>query len=239
MKIIEKTCPNCGANIEFNKGDEKVKCEYCKKSYVIEEEKKSKDISEYNLKAVSTLSKGIIFTSLATFILIAICGLVGMIFIGNLAKDQMDDRNNGNNIFGKTIVKLDDINDKTKNAIIKESSEVLAENSQMTSFMYEQTEPYKQIGFYLLTYDNGNTIYDVYKSKYIIKGEEKEVFTAIKYENVKQNDTKLFGMLDFNMGTSNNSFMIGFLSNEDLYRSISLRANYSKISATKGLYTEK
>ena len=37
MELIEKTCPKCGANLEFNLGDKEVKCSYCNKTYVIKD----------------------------------------------------------------------------------------------------------------------------------------------------------------------------------------------------------
>lgn len=48
MKLIEKKCPNCGASLEFNNYDKSCKCEYCKKSYVIEMESKDRDFYSPN-----------------------------------------------------------------------------------------------------------------------------------------------------------------------------------------------
>jgi uncharacterized Zn finger protein (UPF0148 family) len=36
MKLIEKKCPNCGANINFNLNDKEVKCSYCDTVFTIE-----------------------------------------------------------------------------------------------------------------------------------------------------------------------------------------------------------
>ena len=36
MKLIEKKCPNCGANINFNSNDKEVKCSYCDTVFTIE-----------------------------------------------------------------------------------------------------------------------------------------------------------------------------------------------------------
>lgn len=36
MKLIEKTCPKCGANLEFEPGAKEVKCSYCNKEFIIE-----------------------------------------------------------------------------------------------------------------------------------------------------------------------------------------------------------
>ncbi len=29
IRLIQKSCPNCGANLKFNVNDESVTCDYC------------------------------------------------------------------------------------------------------------------------------------------------------------------------------------------------------------------
>lgn len=36
MKLIEKKCPNCGAELKFEKDETEVKCNYCNTSYIIQ-----------------------------------------------------------------------------------------------------------------------------------------------------------------------------------------------------------
>lgn len=36
MKIIEKKCPNCGANIKFKVGEHDARCEKCRREFAIE-----------------------------------------------------------------------------------------------------------------------------------------------------------------------------------------------------------
>lgn len=45
MKLIEKKCPNCGAELKFGLDDKETKCEYCGKSFVIE-----RDVDETSKK---------------------------------------------------------------------------------------------------------------------------------------------------------------------------------------------
>jgi len=236
MKIIEKTCPNCGASIEFNKGDDKVKCEYCKKTYVIEEEKKDdKDLYEYNLKAVSSVSKVIIIISIVSFVIIGVTGIIGLLTIGGLAKGQLQEMSDANT----NLKSLDDLDEKTKTEINNKSREILDNDAQVSSFMYEKKEQYKNLGMYFLEYDDGNTIYDVYKAKFVVRGEEKDIYVAVRYENVKVKNNSLFGIQEHNTDTSSDTFMLGFPTNEALYKTITLKTNYNKITATKGLYLEK
>ncbi|MBR2247720.1 MAG: hypothetical protein IKG58_01785 [Bacilli bacterium] len=41
MNLIEKKCPCCGGTLEFKDNDRSCRCEYCKKSFVIEKEANS------------------------------------------------------------------------------------------------------------------------------------------------------------------------------------------------------
>ena len=36
MKIIEKKCPNCGANLKFQSGERNARCESCRREFVVE-----------------------------------------------------------------------------------------------------------------------------------------------------------------------------------------------------------
>ena len=38
MKLIQKKCPNCGANLEFDKEDKEVNCKYCNTTFLIDKD---------------------------------------------------------------------------------------------------------------------------------------------------------------------------------------------------------
>ena len=38
MKLVEKKCPSCGAQLEFEPEDVKVKCEYCGHIFLMDDE---------------------------------------------------------------------------------------------------------------------------------------------------------------------------------------------------------
>ena len=50
MKIVEKKCPNCNANLEFKVGEKDVKCPSCRREYAVEYDQKIVD-PEIELKA--------------------------------------------------------------------------------------------------------------------------------------------------------------------------------------------
>lgn len=47
MRLIEKKCPNCGADLEFDENAKSCKCTYCKRSFEIERD--LNDVEKFNL----------------------------------------------------------------------------------------------------------------------------------------------------------------------------------------------
>ena len=50
MKIIEKKCPNCGANLEYKVGERDVHCKKCRRDFAVEYDENIVDPEVY-LKA--------------------------------------------------------------------------------------------------------------------------------------------------------------------------------------------
>ena len=63
MKIVEKKCPNCHANLEFRVGEEDVECPSCRRKYAIEYDKDVVDpevklkMKDIQLKLLDTFQK--------------------------------------------------------------------------------------------------------------------------------------------------------------------------------------
>lgn len=79
MKLIEKKCPNCGAELKFDKDDTEVECIYCKASYEIQRDGDLNDLINnvfdqedfiLHRKMVSKISKGIIIFTCIIFIFV-------------------------------------------------------------------------------------------------------------------------------------------------------------------------
>ena len=51
MKIIEKKCPNCGANLEFDVGEKNVRCSSCRRLFAIEYDKEKFQGSDNDLQS--------------------------------------------------------------------------------------------------------------------------------------------------------------------------------------------
>lgn len=99
MKIIEKKCPNCHANLEFKVGEKDVVCPSCRRTYAIEYDHeisdevmlKAKDIQLKILKDFETGRKFSKFFFAFVFILMAvIMGFGIFMFISNHNQIQKD-----------------------------------------------------------------------------------------------------------------------------------------------------
>ncbi len=229
MIIIEKSCPNCGANLKLDKNAEKIKCEYCKKEYLVEEDKN--DSLNVQLLEVKTFSK--LFIIITAMVLIFIF-FVGFMMAKHVIAPQFNNQTSSGSSIPKDIESIDEIPKDVVEAVHKASTDIL--KNDYTGGIYTQTEPYKNVGMYLVVYDGGTTLYDVYKAKYNIRESEKDVYAAIEFNDVNKN---AYGVLVQNVNIKSDTFMVGFESMEELYKSIVSKVEYKTVLATDGMYMVK
>lgn len=86
MKLVEKKCPNCGANIEFNSDDKSVTCNYCNTTFTIEKDPTEEIKEEFILRAktVRKMSKTVMIFSMVVFIIILIIAIIMFTRITNM-----------------------------------------------------------------------------------------------------------------------------------------------------------
>ena len=207
MRLIEKKCPNCGASLEFNEDDRSCKCDYCKRSFVIERDENNK--KEYNLTAtkVSDVIPTKIFLIPIFFIFIIV--LISVLSINRAG------------IVGNS--KLDDLNiiTNTNYSIIDNEAESAIFNLTFGDNNYIRIGTSQRVKEYLLISDSKSVYIPVYKVTYTDWPNEENKF--VLYIPVKFNDTtKSKGKLDtFNLGD-------GVIDADDYY------FNLEHSSSTKG-----
>ncbi len=87
MKIFEKKCPNCNANLEFKVGEQDIVCPHCRRTYAVEYDQtrfidpevqlKAKDIQ---LKLMDDYMKARSFSKV--FFVIVLIIMIGMTVFG-------------------------------------------------------------------------------------------------------------------------------------------------------------
>ena len=98
MKIIEKKCPNCGANLKYKVGEQDVHCEKCRRDFAVEYDHqivdpevalKAKDIQ---LKILDNYEKGQKFAKVF-FIIVVVIIVISMIGVAiGIITQEIDSR---------------------------------------------------------------------------------------------------------------------------------------------------
>ncbi len=229
MRIIEKKCPNCGASLSFDSDDKEAKCNYCGQEFIIENDKKESNerltAADFTLQKKLFKAFGITHTIITIFSILIFLGVfIGMGFGVYSMFKTMDNSNIG----------INDINNQTIEMINSNSINKIKTWNQIPN-MQSTDSKYDSIGIYL--YEDNNSkikIADVIKCTYNINNEEIEIYSVVKYSNVRDINGLVTldysGVLDNNQISLNNdilSFAFGYETLEEVY-------NKSILSDAKG-----
>lgn len=248
MKLIEKTCPKCGANLGFKPGDKEVKCSYCNKEFIIEGNENnngSGELAPENIKLVSKFGKFVVAIVIISFVVLLIIGVVTFnMFFKNFWTTNSDNwyekSNNGiddNEDLDDNILKsVNDISTEDQKKIEEKSLVILKKWNEKRSDI--SLNEYKNLGYYLV-YDNfGTDIYNVYELNYNINGINHVIYAGVKYMHVNYNNKTV----SVGNGSIFGSILIydtyyslwGYESVKDLYNDINLLNK--NLVASDGLY---
>lgn len=230
MRIVEKKCPNCGANLSFESDAKEAKCNYCSQEYIIEQDKNVSEKNETSPDDFKLEKKAIKAFNFVRFFIffIVILAFIG-IFV--FAYKQIK----SNNIFGTQKIEIKNIDESTLKLIHNATLDKL----KLYNTFYN-IEDYEYVGIYLYKDDFGYKLNDVYKV--ILKTKEKniEIYETVKYRNVNIKNNKVSlnydGMVETNMVSIDNMYLMGFRSLEELYNKVIFSNSSSNIQATDGLY---
>jgi hypothetical protein len=250
MRFVEKTCPKCGANLEFVYGDKETKCSYCNKSFIIEGY--NDDLSTDNINLIyNEYKKNLNINKIIVLIAIIIIFVIFIFIIMQVffSFKQIDTTSKIITEDMESINKEKEKKETTKNYnFLNDISSTDLEELQNKSLVYIKEwnhendkvvlNSYNRLGEYLLVSKTLNTLYDVYELNYLINNNSYTIYTAIKYNNVTFNNNKLkvgsksiYGnILNFEYNN-----LWGYNSQEDLYYSIETPFN-EDIYATENLY---
>lgn len=240
MKIIEKKCPNCGAQLSFDSDDTEARCNYCGQEFIIEKDikdttkKMSEEMIAKSFKLHKKVFKAVGTVQIVATVIFLVIFASAFVFIFSSAFKQMS---------GTPSVKIEQIDDNTLGMIHSSSLDKLKEWSGFTS-VYTKGE-YEYVGFYIYKDDFYTRLADVFKTTYISKkGDDKvDIYVAVKYKNVEYKDGKV--SLDYNgtvtmntisLGSSMFDNVYGYRSLEELYNKAIFSEAKGKIYASEGMY---
>lgn len=245
MRIIEKKCPNCGAGLEFNETARVCKCDYCKRSFVIEHDEniKTNDIAEhYRLSNSNKKLLTIIFVSflLPTFspIIIYFMIFISIFFVSifaipNEVHHQLNSptiKNIGDNENDeKRIHDINEISDIMLNRI-KTNSEFIANQTAKgqrdLTYSFQKCEDLILEKMYFAHKDDSNSVITIYKTKYHNFWDQSNIHTVyipIVYNNISNDNYLLNGKNpapEYYFNSEKTTYIYAYASFEDAYNSV-------------------
>lgn len=251
MRIIEKKCPNCGANLEFNVGDKETKCKYCNTSFIIEDNNTNENkfsLDNINLKYIKTFTAvhmvitGVIMIIIISTFIFVFYNVFRMItdeskssefsdFFEEVEKQKEKQEE-------KSKPKLEEISTELDNKFEKASKE---SDQKMKGLLttYELLES-ERVGFYYLKNSVSVKIIYVIKDTYSNGTETKEIYKAFNFvgmsiDSISTTPFKNSKVIKFN----DMEFTYGYDSLEELYdNSVSNQIVGYKMVATSDVYTK-
>lgn len=173
MKLIEKKCPNCGANLSFNDTDKSCKCEYCKREFEIERDEKTSN-DNYNLIDQKSMKHLNIVGGIITIIIIILS-----IFVFYTVFKSFNDTNKS-----KYLYNLDQFDNSDYSFMDADASITIAREDNDT-FDFKQKGSIKREKVYLLSKKDSNKVIPIYKSVYSDGETTYTLYIPVIYENIK------------------------------------------------------
>lgn len=198
MRLVEKKCPNCGANLEFGDNDKSCKCQYCHRSFEIERDTSIdvNDIAEqFNLSELAenagTAAKVIGGVMLGQYIITGLIVIGVFIVFGilgyNVYKSVNDEEISTSKSKEKAYIQdINDISNMDYSFLDTTASLEISNNNQETGDYHSDLFPQRE-KVYLMAKKDANILIAIYKVKYSLLSDAGSytVYVPIKYENIK------------------------------------------------------
>ena len=185
MRLVEKKCPNCGANLSFGENEKSCKCEYCKREFEIERDTDNLDkislIYHDISKGVGTGFKFMFIIYFAVFAFVAITLSLISFSIFHSHEDNASILENDNN--NSYLSSISDISNFDYGFIDTDSS--IAMSNEDTKTFYFRESSSKRVMIYLLYRENRNMLVPIYKNVYTNGSLSYELYVPVFYENIK------------------------------------------------------
>lgn len=242
MRLVEKKCPNCGAELEFGDSDKSCKCNYCHRSFEIERDQEhSNEVSWENQFTLNEISKGFqIIPIVFIFIFIAATSIIGFA-IYNLYNSSVHD-NFDNNFFENETVEKDEKDELYSDASQLTNSDFesidndarvviksTAEGVNNAYHSYSKDGDAKRQKVYIAYKDGSNYIFSVYQVTFkdFFHQENRYTFyVPIVYENIPKEkfgdkfENPQVKAPEYYFNDDQSSFSYGYGSIDDAYNNV-------------------
>ena len=198
MKLFEKKCPNCGAQLSFKKDDKEVTCDYCRKSFIIENNSHDGELNADSFALINETFGMMTRVPLIIFgiVLFMIIGISVVMFNGMrnnkmfINKPTTNEQNKQNTDKNKDSGYLTKYSDITQELIDLDHEGGISALDNTINFYVEHFMPkivnsWEYVGSYFLVRKDSssrmqhNILYDVYSITYKIEGENKTYYGVV------------------------------------------------------------
>lgn len=189
MRLIEKKCPNCGANLSFDENDKSCKCDYCKRAFEIQRDTDSLDKINLIYSNISnSVGKGFKFMSIIYFFIFFVVAItLSIISFSIFHKGEDMPSKIDINENAKDNVYLNKIEDITNfdYSFIDTTSKIAISREAKSTFYFNKIGDSKRVNIYLLHNDNGNILIPIYKDTYTNRETTHILYIPVLFENVR------------------------------------------------------
>ena len=244
MRLVEKKCPNCGANLEFSETDKSCKCQYCHRAFEIERDQNlnvSDLADQFNL---SELSDSFVKTSkfiFIPFIIGMIIFIVIFVFIFAMAfRSIVKHENKSSSIFSQSEEVssdeklLKDVSELTNDSLEDLDFDARSVVSQSvigrrdTTYSYQQSGDERLEKIYVAYKKDSNYIVSIYKLVYhnfFNQSDQQTVYVPAVFENVpvRLSAALAYGKNpapEYYFNEEHSSYIYAYKSLEDAYNDI-------------------
>lgn len=229
MRLVEKKCPNCGANLSFGENEKSCKCDYCKREFEIERDTDNLDkislIYHDISKGVGEGFKFISIVYIILFVIVAVTISLISFSIFHAHEDNASILENGE-ASNSYLSSISDISNFDYSFIDTHSTIAMSKEDTDTFYFHENSS--KRVMIYLLYKEDGNMLIPIYKNVYTNGTMSYELYVPVIYENIKVDH----GSIAHDIGNSNiiapkyylnlekTEYTIGYESIDSLYDSV-------------------
>lgn len=198
MRLIEKKCPNCGADLEFDENAKSCKCSYCKRSFEIERD--VNDLEKINL-VFDKVQKPVKAIFLIPFIFVAVIIILITLSIifgatrqsKTFEHDDIEIPDIDDILVEKeTLIKdASEISDETMDEIERKASSVLHQSvtgRHDSDYAYSTTGDPRLQKTYVASKEDSNrvvVVYSVIYQNFFHQEDQKTVYVPAVINNVK------------------------------------------------------
>ena len=238
MRLIEKKCPNCGADLEFDENAKSCKCSYCKRSFEIERD--VNDLEKINLvfDKVQKPVKIIFFLPFIFAAVVFIIIFVSIFFGFRHTAKTIDDH--GNDFFEEIEEQIDESKqlitsaeelDSAKMDDLEQDSHSILNQSIVgrsdTTYSYQKTGDPRLEKTYVVSKDGSNYVILVFNVKYhnfFNQSDQQTVYIPAVFENVTKGGFSMAKAKnpapEYYFNADKSSYIYAYGSIDDIYNGI-------------------